>query len=89
MFFVFEINMTLVVSPKARHNKKKKRCLSEREREGLFTTTIPSPGQKETRGVIAEEVGEVVVGGLSVRQKCLSLRPALSLGTKNSRKLIS
>lgn len=54
--------MTLVVSPKARHEKK--RCLSEREREGLLTTTIPSPEQKETRGVIAEEVGGVVAGAL-------------------------
>lgn len=74
--------MTLVVSPKARH--KQKRCLSEGEREGLSTTTIPSLAQKETRGVIGEEAGGVrggEVGGLSVSQKCHSppLRPALSV----------
>lgn len=37
--------------------KKKRRSLSEKEREGLSTTTIPSPEQKQTRGVITEEGG--------------------------------
>ena len=59
--------MTLVVSPKARHyEKKKERCLSESEREGLSTTMIPLPEQKETRGVITGRLGEGRGGGAEV-----------------------
>lgn len=43
---------------------KKEETPERGEREGLLAATIPSPEQKETRGVIAEEAGEVVAGAL-------------------------